>query len=600
MLSESSNLPRWSLTHLYSGPEDLTLAADMAELENLAKNFQASFAGQLKTKLAEAVRALATIDELSNKLLSYLFLSSSTALDDEKIKNVKADVERRWSKAAADYLTFFDHELVGLDESEVNNQAEADDFLKKHLPMLRHARKQKEFLLPERVEMALSKRAPFGPGSWADFYDEVEADLRFDLDGEQKTLTELLEVMSHHADRAMRAKAMKLVNDGLSGSFLKFSTQALNMVVGYKQVNDEERGYQHPMQAQNRNNQVPEAVVDALHSAVRTHAAPLAQRWYRLKAKLLGIERLAWSDRNAPLPFSDHAKVPYEQALADTIAAYNRFSPTLAGLIEKLAAEKKIDVPTGPAKRGGAYNLSLTLPGGKPESFVFLNYQGSPRDVMTVAHELGHACHGLLAGETQGGLQQQAPIAYAETASVFGEMTTFNGFLEKSRAAGDAKATLSLIGGKIDDILNTAVRQIAFSLFEQQVHGAKRRLSPDEMDEMWMATTKELYGQDGDAFDYRDMNHLWSYVSHFHRPFYVYGYAFGELLTQALYAARPKVGEKFESLYLEMLRSGSTKDAISLMAPFGLDPTMPSFWQDGIEVGIGSLVEEAERLAAAL
>ena len=597
MLPESSNLPRWSLAHLYSGPEDLTLAADLAELEALAKNFKDSFAGNLKDKLAEAVLALAKIDEMTAKLFGYLFLASSTNLNDEKIKNVKADAERRWAKASADNLTFFDHELVQLEEAVVDSQAAADPFLAKHLPMLRHAREQKAFLLPERVEQSLSKRAPYGPASWSEFYDEVEADLRFPFNDQQKTLTEMLEVMSHSEDRKIRAEAMKLVNDGLAGAFLKFSAQALNMVVGYKQVNDEERGYSHPMQAQNRNNQVPDAVVDALHVAVRDYAAPLAQRWYRLKAKLLGIDRLAWSDRNAPLPFSDHAKVPYEQAITETISAYREFSPTLADLIAQMVTDKKIDVPTGPAKRGGAYNLSLTLPGGKPDSFVFLNYQGSPRDVMTVAHELGHACHGMLAGAAQGGLQQQAPIAYAETASVFGEMTTFNAFLAKSRAAGDAKATLSLVGGKIDDILNTAVRQIAFSRFEQEVHGAKRRLSSDELDAIWLATTKEMYGQDGDAFEYRDMSHLWSYVSHFHRPFYVYGYAFGELLTQSLYAARPKVGENFEALYLEMLRSGSTKDAISLLAPFGLDPTMPSFWQDGIAVGIGSLVEEAERLA---
>jgi oligoendopeptidase F len=369
------------------------------------------------------------------------------------------------------------------------------------------------------------------------------------------------------------------------------------MVVGSKQVDNDERGYAHPMQFRNMDNRVPGEVVDALHQAVREYAAPLAQRWYKLKAKLMGLERLAWSDRNAPLPFADHAKVPFESALADTVAAYRTFSPTLAGLIERMAAERKIDVPPGPTKQSGAYNMSMVLPGGQADSFVFLNYQGSPRDVMTLAHELGHACHGMLAGEAQGVLQQHAPIAYAETASVFGEMTAFNAFLAKVREGGDAKAALALVGGKIDDVLNTAVRQIGFSLFEQRVHGAGRRLAPEEICGIWVETAAELYGKDGDAFDYRDMRNLWCYVSHFHRPFYVYGYAFGELLTQSLYAARPKVGDQFEPLYLELLRSGNTKNATELLAPFGLDPASPSFWKDGIEAGIGSLVEEAERLA---
>jgi oligoendopeptidase F len=591
------SLPRWSLDPLYAGPADPKLAADLAELEARAKSFKATFSGHLKDKLADALRAYADLEQRSGTLFAYLFMAGSAALEDEQIKNVKADAERRWSKCAADSLTFFEHELVAVDDADVERQAAADPFLAKHLPLVRHLREQKPYLLPERVEQSLAKRSPFGAGSWSDFYDDVEGDLRFPFRGEDKTLTEMLEIMAHDPDRATRAEALKVTNGGLGGSFLKFSSQTLNMVVGGKAVEDDERGYAHPMAAQNRSNRVPDAVVGALHEAVRTHAAPLAQRWYRLKARLLGVERLAWSDRNAALPFASHEKVPYDVALADTVSAYRSFSPTLAGLVERLAAERRIDVPAQKGKQSGAYNLSLVRPDGTPDTFVFLNFQGSPHDVMTLAHEVGHACHGLLAGEAQGVLQQHAPIAYAETASVFGEMTTFNAFLAKVRAGGDAKATLALVGSKIDDVLNTAVRQIGFSLFEQRVHGAKRRLSPDELCDIWMESTAELYGKDGDVFDYRDMRNLWCYVAHFHRPFYVYGYAFGELLTQSLYAARPKLGDKFEPLYLELLRSGSTKDASQLLAPFGLDPASASFWKDGIDVGIGSLVEEAERLA---
>jgi oligoendopeptidase F len=321
------------------------------------------------------------------------------------------------------------------------------------------------------------------------------------------------------------------------------------------------------------------------------------------------MEKLKWSDRNAPMPFADTTVVPFDKAMEIVLAAYGSFSPTLASLVKDFAATHRVDAPVAKGRRSGAYNCSLVLPGDIPTSFVFLNYLGSDNDVMTLAHELGHGVHGMLAGAAQGPLMAQAPIAYAETASVFGEMTTFNFLKKQLQEKNDTKALLALIMGKIDANLNTVVRQIGFSNFERRLHGMDaqyqtwtepKKLSAEELDTIWLETLKEFYGNDGEIFIYENTEHLWTYVSHFHRPFYVYGYAFGELLTQSLYAQQSHFGDRFEPLYLELLRSGSTKNVMELLVPFELDPTKKDFWENGIRGGLEVLIQEAEHLATTL
>ena len=293
--------------------------------------------------------------------------------------------------------------------------------------------------------------------------------------------------------------------------------------------------------------------------------------------------------------------------MGTVLAAYESFSPTLTGIIKAFIATRRIDAPAVKGKRGGAFNCSFLLPGNRPESFTFLNYLGSNRDVMTLAHELGHGVHGILAGQAQGPLMFHPPTAYCETASVFGEMTTFNFIKRQLTEKGDSTALLALLTEKIEGMLNTVVRQIGFSNFERRLHGMNAeysewrepaKLSVEELDGLWLTTAKELYGQDGEVFTFEDTSHLWSYVSHFHRPFYVYGYAFGELLTQSLYAQQPRLGSRFEPSYIELLRSGATRNVVELLEPFGLDPTKESFWADGITGSLGTMIDEAERLAA--
>lgn len=596
---------RWDLGIFYSGVDDPQIDKDLAKLVAREKKFYEDHKGKLAETLGAAIADLAEINTCTEKIFVYLYLKQSLDVTESAVKAKMAEAERIASEASGNYLTFFDIELVALDDATLQKLYASDAVVARHRPWIEHARVFKPHLLSEPVEAALSKRSPFGAGAWSEFFDEVEADIRLPFHGAEKTLTELLSVLTDAQDAAERAEALAAINAGLGGYFAKYSAQSLYVTAGEMAVERRERGYKNPMDARNKSNRVPDAVVDALHEAVTTTAGPLARRYYTLKAKLLGMEKLKWSDRNAPMPFADTTVVPFDKAMETVLAAYGSFSPTLADLVKDFADTHRIDAPVTKGRRGGAYNYSFMLPGNQVSSFVFLNYLGTNNDVMTLAHELGHGVHGMLAGAAQGALMMQAPIAYAETASVFGEMTTFNFLKKQLKEKGDTKTLLALITGKIDAHLNTVVRQIGFSNFERRLHGMDaqyktwsepKKFSAEELDAIWLATAKELYGEDGEVFTYENTEHLWTYVSHFHRPFYVYGYAFGELLTQSIYAQQPRFGDRFEPLYLDLLRSGSTKDVVQLLAPFELDPTKKDFWENGINVSLAAMVEEAEEL----
>ena len=597
---------RWDLTSIYAAIGDPQIDLDIAEFTKSAQQFNLNYQGKLADTLGGAISDYAELDMLGGKIMVYLSLQQSLDVTDEAVKAKMAAAQQTMSQIQGEYLTFFELELVALDDATLEKWYAGDPEVRRHRPWIEHQRVFKPHFLSEPVEAALTKRAPFGPASWDEFFDECEADLRFDLKDDKKNLTEMLDILTNSKDGALRAEVQKTINDGLGGYFAKYSGQTLYVIVGKAGVERKERHYRTPMESRNKDNRIPDAVVDALHSAVLHAAGPLARRYYRLKAGLLGMKTLRWSDRNAPLPFADTTVVPYENAIATVLAAYESFSPTLSGIIQDFIASNRIDVPAATGKRGGAFNCSLVLPGNRPQSFTLLNYLGSNHDVMTLAHELGHGVHGILAGQAQGPLMFHPPIAYCETASVFGEMTTFSFLRQQLAEKGDNRALLALITQKIEGMLNTVVRQIGFSNFERRIHGmnaeytewdAPKKLSVDELDGLWLATAKELYGADGEVFTYENSSHLWSYVSHFHRPFYVYGYAFGELLTQSLYAQQMRLGSQFEPLYLDLLRSGATKSVFELLQPFGLDATEETFWGDGIRVSLDAMISEAEKLA---
>ncbi len=603
---ESANDIRWDLGILYSDIADPRLDSDLRELTDMARKFSLSYKGKLAEQLGAAIRDYSEIEMLSGKIHAYLSLRESTDLTNAAIKAKHAAFQRELSAVQGEHLTFFELELVQLSDETLKKFYESDPVVSKHRPWIEHIRTFKRHFLSEPVESALVKRSPFDSSSWSDFFDEVEADLSFEFHGATKNLTEMMHVITESKDSDERAAALQCVNSCLAGPFAKYSAQTLYVVAGLKAVEDKERGYAHPMDLRNKANRIPDSVVQVLHNAVTHLGGSLTRRYYKLKARHLGLATMRWSDRNAPMPFADTTRIPFDEAAGIVKGSYESFSPTLTALVKTFFTDRRIDVPVVKEKRGGAFNSSHVLPGGKAVSFTLMNYLGSNHDVMTLAHELGHGVHGILAGEAQGALMFHAPIAYCETASVFGEMTTFTFLKERLIRSGDKNSLLALIMSKIDSTINTVVRQIGFSNFERRLHGMDesyttwtepKKRSVEELDAIWLKTAQELYGQPGDIFTYENSEHLWAYIPHFHSPFYVYGYAFGELLTQSLYAQRQRLGAKFEPLYLDLLRSGSTKDVVELLAPFDLDARNEAFWNDGISVSLGALIEEAEQLS---
>ncbi len=289
--------------------------------------------------------------------------------------------------------------------------------------------------------------------------------------------------------------------------------------------------------------------------------------------------------------------MPWDDCVDTVLSAYESFSPTLRDLVARMLERKWVDAPPYAGKTGGAFNYAVLLPNGEARAYNFLNYLGSPRDIMTVAHEAGHGVHGMLAAAKQGALMFRAPMAYAETASIFGEMTTFR-YLLQHTATDEQKLTLLM--EKSADHINTVVRQISFSNFERKVHEARRdgKLTVADFNAAWMDVTRAFYGEPGTLFTYENVDNLWSYVGHFLRPFYVYAYAFGELFTQSLFARRDDFGKDFEPLYLDLLRAGGSQSAVELMAPFGLDPREPTFWRRGIEASVSNWLDQAEAISA--
>src|SRR3984893_4434182 len=606
---ESTDLIRWDLSILYADIADPRLDSDLSALTAMAKHFSLTYKGKLAELLGGAIRDYSEIEMLSGKITSYLFLRESTDLTNAAIKAKHAAFQRELSAIRGEHLTFFELELVQLGDDTVKTFYERDPVVSKHRPWIEHIRTFKRHFLTEPVESALVKRSPFDSSSWSDFFDEVEADLNFEFRGAMKNLTEMMHLIAESKDAAARADGLKCVNQGIAGPFAKYSAQTLYMVAGLKAVEDKERGYPPQMALRNKANRIPDSVVAVLHNAVTTLGGTLTRRYYKLKARHLGLGVMRWSDRNAPMPFADTTRIPFDEAAGIVKSSYESFSPTLTALVKTFFTDRRIDVPVVKEKRSGAFNSSHVLPGGKAVSYTLLNYLGSNRDVMTLAHELGHGVHGILAGEAQGPLMFHAPIAYCETASVFGEMTTFTFLKDRLFRSGDKPSLLALIMAKIDSTINTVVRQIGFSNFERRLHGMEesyttwtepKKRSVEELDAIWLKTAQELYGKEGEIFTYENSEHLWAYIPHFHSPFYVYGYAFGELLPQSLFAQRQRLGANFEPLYLELLRSGATKDVVELLAPFGLEARNEAFWKDGITVSLGALIEEAEQLSRAM
>lgn len=590
-VAAAATLPGWNLDDLYPGTESPELAADLAKVEAMATAFSAAYAGRLGGLSAEEFHAALAdyeaFNDLLGRILSFAQLRHATAVTDPEIARFQQNVSEKATVISQKTL-FFTLELNRADDARIALWL-AHPETARYEPWISHVRAFRAHQLSDEAENLLHEREVVGRGAWNRLFDETLAAMRFPWEGAELTMTEAFDKLSD-PDRAVRARAGATIAEVLRQN-ARVTALVTNVLAKDKQIDDDRRGYLRPVSPRNLANQVEDEVVDALVAAVADAYPRLSHRYYALKAKWLGLGKLAHTDRNAPLPGDDNRRYSWDEAVKLVTGAYARFSPELAETAQPFFDKPWIDVPVRPGKASGAF-AHPTVPSAHP--YLMLNYMGRSRDVMTLAHELGHGVHQRLAA-AQGTLLSDTPLTLAETASVFGEMLTFRAVLD---ATTDKGARRILLAGKVEDMLNTVVRQIAFHQFETRVHAERRdgELSTERLGEIWLDVQTASLGP-AFAFD-DDYRIFWSYIPHFiHVPFYVYAYAFGDCLVNALYGVYQSGHPGFAAKYLDMLRAGGTKRHRELLAPFGLDAADPKFWSIGLDV-VSGLIDELEALDA--
>jgi oligoendopeptidase F len=588
------DLPDWNLADLYPSMDGPELAGDIAR----ALSDSAAFEGRWKGRLADAAAAPANgglgaamreyeaLEELIGRIVSYAGLVYSGDTSDPKRAKLYGDVQEKMTDASAHTL-FFALELNKIDDAVIATALDGDPAFGHYRPWILDLRKDKPYQLEDRVEQLFHEKSVTGRGAWNRLFDETMTSLRFTLDGEELTLEPALNKLQD-ADPEVRRKASEALAVTFKANLRTF-TLITNTLAKDKEISDRWRGFADIADSRHLANRVERSVVDALASAVREAYPRLSHRYYAMKAKWLGMDRLNNWDRNAPLPDTPQAVIGWDEAKNTVLSAYHLFSPDMAEIARTFFDRSWIDAAVRPGKAPGAF-AHPTVPSVHP--YVLVNYMGKPRDVMTLAHELGHGVHQVLAG-AQGPLMASTPLTLAETASVFGEMLTFRSLLDRTREPRERKAMLAQ---KVEDMINTVVRQIAFYEFERKVHTERRNgeLTSDRIGELWLDVQAESLGpaiaiQPGyEAF--------WTYIPHFiHSPFYVYAYAFGDCLVNSLYAVYQNAESGFQEKYFDMLRAGGTKHHSELLAPFGLDASDPQFWAKGLSV-IAGLIDELEAM----
>jgi oligoendopeptidase F len=585
-------LPAWDLNDLYPGMDAPELKADLDRADAAAKAFQERYAGTLPglsgDALAEAIAAYEAIDETLSRVMSFASLTYSGDMADPIIGKFYQSMQERVNGVSTQ-LIFFTLEINRLDEDDVTAKLAASPALARYAPWLRDVRLYRDHQLSDEVERLLHEKYVVGRAAWNRLFDETMAGLRFPIDGKELTSAEALNRLSDR-DPAKRREAGEVVGR-VMGANARLFALITNTLAKDKEIEDNWRHYPSPTSARNLSNRVEDEVVDALVAAVKTAYPDLSHRYYAMKAKWFGQDHLDYWDRNAPLPNDADRTIRWDEARDIVLGAYGRFSPDLANVGKRFFDNPWIDAPVRPGKAPGAFAHS-TVPSVHP--YLLVNFQGKTRDVMTLAHELGHGVHQILAGR-QGHFLSDTPLTLAETASVFGEMLTFRALLA---AETDPARRRLLLASKVEDMLNTVVRQIAFFDFERRVHTERREgeLTAERIGEIWMAVQSESLGP-ALRFD-EGYRHYWSYIPHFvHSPFYVYAYAFGDCLVNSLYAVYQDAEQGFAEKYLAMLTAGGTLRHQDLLAPFGLDASDPAFWQKGLTV-IRGFIDELEATPA--
>ena len=584
-------LPEWNLHDLYAGIDDPRVKRDLDRVDAEAIAFEEAYKGRLAEiadrpdagrALAEAVKRYEALGDLGGRIESYADLVRAGDTVDPARAKFYADVQERMT-AASTHLLFFVLELNRLDDAKLE-AAMGDPALGHYRPWLEDIRKDKPYQLEDRVEQLFHEKSVTAHSAWNRLFDETIASLRFKVGKESLAIEPTLNLMQDPSEKRRKAAAQALAKTFKEN--LRVFALITNILAKDKEISDRWRGFVDVADARHLSNRVEREVVEALVAAVRAAYPRLSHRYYALKARWFGKKRLPHWDRNAPLPKVASRTIGWSEAQSTVLTAYGAFSPAMAAIAERFFKDNWIDAPVRPGKAPGAF-AHATVPSAHP--YVLLNYQGRPRDVMTLAHELGHGVHQVLAAPN-GALMAPTPLTLAETASVFGEMLTF----KKLLAGADKKQRKAMLAAKVEDMINTVVRQVAFYTFERSVHTERRNgeLTAEALCALWLDVQHESLGP---AIELKPgYETFWAYIPHFvHSPFYVYAYAFGDCLVNSLYAVYERAAEGFAERYLEMLSAGGTKHHAELLAPFGLDARDPAFWQEGLGV-IERMITELE------
>ncbi len=596
MNEASAALPEWNLTDLYPAIDAPEVAADLARADAECVAFEESYKRKLADiaasqaageKLGAAVKRFEAVGELLGRLSSFAGLVYAGDTTNPKRAKFYGDVQEKIT-AASSHLLFFTLELNRIDDGLIE-KAFADPAFGYYRPWIEDVRKEKPYQLEDRIEQLFHEKSVTGDSAWNRMFDETIASLRFKAGGKELTLEPTLNLLME-PEEAKRKEAAEALAEVFRANLRTF-THITNTLAKDKEISDRWRGFEDIADERHLSNRVEREVVEALVAAVRAAFPRLSHRYYAMKAKWLGKERLEYWDRNAPLPKVEQRPVNWGEARDTVLSAYGGFSPKMADIARRFFDERWIDAPVRPGKAPGAFSHPC-VPSVHP--YVLLNYQGKPRDVMTLAHELGHGVHQVLAGK-QGALMAATPLTLAETASVFGEMLTFRALLAKT---SEPVARKAMLAQKVEDMINTVVRQIAFYTFERKVHTERKQgeLTAERLGEIWLDVQGESLGPAirlGPGYET-----FWTYVGHFiHAPFYVYAYAFGDCLVNSLYAVYERADKGFAERYLDMLAAGGSKHHSALLKPFGLDARDPGFWQNGLGL-IERMINEIETLDA--
>ena len=587
--TDLGSLPEWDLSDLYTDPDAPALKSDLAWLEKECQSFAADYEGKLAALGAEAlltcVQRQEKINAISGRIMSYAGLRYHQLTTDGERTKFMSDLQVKITDFSTP-LVFFTLELNRLDDEHLDSLLAQNADLARYRRVFERIRAMKPYQLSDELEKFLHDLGAVGD-AWEKLFDETTAGLEFTIDGTSYNIEGALNFLTDH-DRAKREAAARELAAVFQAN-LKVYSRLHNTLAKEKDIIDRWRAMPSPQTGRHLSNDVEPEVVEALRNAVVAAYPKLSHRYYELKRKWLGLDKLQVWDRNAPLPMESDRIVGWDEARSTVMDAYAGFDPRMADLAEPFFTQGWIDAPVKPGKAPGAF-AHPTVTDVHP--YVMLNYLGKPRDVMTLAHELGHGVHQRLAA-SQGEMLSSTPLTLAETASVFGEMLTFRKLLDNAKDQNERKV---LLAGKVEDMINTVVRQIAFYDFECKLHAARKsgELTPEDINALWMSVQGESLGQ---AFEFMPgYDTFWAYIPHFvHSPFYVYAYAFGDGLVNALYAVYQDSPEGFQDKYFEMLKAGGSQHHKDLLAPFGLDAGDPKFWDKGLSM-ISAMIDELEAM----